>query len=522
MGRLPLRPLAALTAAALCASPAAAQLQLSFSDGVLGSAVDFALEGGAPGAAYVILPSFQVGPTPLSLLDPLDPRLLGVGLDLFTIATVGGLDGTGKAGASYGLPASPVLAGLPLFAQAVSLPGLLTLVDQVSNRTSFVLGGSGDVFPTLTADVARRAWHSASTLKDGRVLALGGVLVDPLVVGTPTARSSFFDPQTQSFSPAGLDLPTARFRHRAVTLDDGRILLSGGIGVGGVTAEVTLVDVASGTVANIAPMAQARVMHTMTKLNDGRVLVVGGSSNFTTTHPIGWPASVASPQATTEIWSPLTRTWSAGPLLPAPLTMPDAILLGSGKVLIIGGVKGGAAGQVAQSTGECYLFDPSTDQIAPTDFLPRGRLHTGNVRMANGDGMIAGGTTIDFSTQSTTVFNDAFKFDALTELWSGLPSIPALIRCGHLICVDDGMGGVYYILGNGLTSLDLATGTAVYQKNVYSIDSNLASWSLVGTLNQDQMGAAMVGLENADRVLFLGPGSGLAQPNGPKSDIMIR
>lgn len=518
LGRPPLR-LTALFAPLLLTAPAGAQLTLSFDGGVLGSSVDYTLDSGPPAAAYLILPSFQTGPTRLATFDPNDPRVLDIGVDLLGFAAGGTLGPTGEGGATYPLPALPALAGLPLYAQAVSLPGATTVVDQISNRTSFALGSTGDVFPALGPDVVRRMFHTSTPLKDGRVLTLGGQVVG---VGLPalTGASSLFDPEQQTFGPGGVDLPQPRTRHHTVTLDDGRLLVIGGIDQTGVTASCVFVDPFGGSVSQAPPMATARVMHTATKLADGRVLVAGGSAGFTLSHPIGHPASTNSAIATTELFDPLTNSWSPGPNLPFPLTMPDDILLGSGKVLLIGGIRN-VTGFGPDMSNDCFLFNPAVDSLALTDSLPRGRVHTGNITSASGDGLIAGGSTIDFGTGVTTVFNDAFRFSAASEQWSGLPPAPVFMRCGHLICVPDGQGGFYYIYGNGLSDLDIATGAAVYERRVLVLDGTLSSWSQLGTLSQDQMGAAMVPIDGGLRTAFIGPGQGPAAPDDPKSEILI-
>lgn len=518
-------PLARIFASAailsgLLATPADAQLTLEFKGGVLGDALDLSLSGGSAGSASVILPSFQPGPTPLSLIDPLDPRVLDVGLDLLGLATIGPVDATGAATASYAIPLAPALVGQTLYVQGFTVPGLVTFVDQLSNRIAFVLGDKGDVNQALSADVVRREFHTGNLLKDGRVLGLGGLVVGPSPAPVFTAASSIFDPQTQAFEPAGVDLPTPRARHRTVEFEDGRFMAIGGITPQGVSNQVTFVNPLTGLVQQGPPLNQARVMHTATVLVDGRVLVVGGSSDFTVPHPIGFPASTSTAIGTTEIYDPQSNAWTPGPSLPAPTTMVDAILLGSGKVLLIGGVVN-VVGQGPAMTNACFLFDPTNDTIASTDSLPRGRIHTGNSRTADGNGLIAGGSTIDFGSQTSTVLNDVFLFNRTQETWSGLPPTPTAMRCGHIICVSDGMGGFYYIYGNGLRSLDLPSGAALYERNVYRIDGALASWTLVGVLNQDQMGAAMVPIDDGARVLFHGPGQGNLPLDTPTAEILI-
>lgn len=69
----------------------------------------------------------------------------------------------------------------------------------------------------------------------------------------------------------------------------------------------------------------ARYGHTATRLDDGRVVIVGG---------LGIDGQLLS---SVEIWDPVGQTWSAGPNLPIPLVGHGAALLASGKVLVAGG-----------------------------------------------------------------------------------------------------------------------------------------------------------------------------------------
>jgi Galactose oxidase, central domain len=73
--------------------------------------------------------------------------------------------------------------------------------------------------------------HSGALLADGRVLLAGGV--DAVGVNTgadPVARAEIYDPAARSWAPAA-PLPAARSGAVAVTLKDGRVLLVGGYGM---------------------------------------------------------------------------------------------------------------------------------------------------------------------------------------------------------------------------------------------------------------------------------------------------
>ena len=75
-----------------------------------------------------------------------------------------------------------------------------------------------------------RSQHTATLLEDGRVLVAGGI-IPILDEGTPrplcpTARAEAYDPSTNEWADLGF-MPAPLAGHDAVTLPDGRVLLAG-------------------------------------------------------------------------------------------------------------------------------------------------------------------------------------------------------------------------------------------------------------------------------------------------------
>lgn len=126
--------------------------------------------------------------------------------------------------------------------------------------------------------------HASSTLLlDGRVLVVGGCVTAGTTCDTALASAEIYDPATGTWSPTG-SLADARWGHTATRLRDGRVLIAGGVDETNVTnrfAEVFDPAAAGGTGAFSSPggtMRAGRYLHTANMLPSGQVLFVGGAT----------------------------------------------------------------------------------------------------------------------------------------------------------------------------------------------------------------------------------------------------
>ena len=136
--------------------------------------------------------------------------------------------------------------------------------------------------PTDGMSTARES-HTATLLSDGKVLITGGNN------GTQSlATAELFDPASGKFTPTGT-MNAAREFHTATLRNDGTVLVAGGAeltsAAEGTTQEgllpesmatAELFDPASGTFTPTSDMASARARHAAILLPDGRVFVTGG------------------------------------------------------------------------------------------------------------------------------------------------------------------------------------------------------------------------------------------------------
>jgi hypothetical protein len=241
-----------------------------------------------------------------------------------------------------------------------------------------------------SAGTVTRLAHTATRLANGDVLFAGG-LID--LGGQPpdvTASAELLKAGTGMLEPTGsMILP--RSGHTATLLQDGRVLIAGGLIQSGTTDIATetaeLYDPASGTFSQTASMNEPRIFHSAIPLLNGKVLIVGMRS--------------------AELYDPATNTFTVTSGAPVARFDSIATLLADGKVLITGG----ALSYADMYAGPSELFDPVTEQFTPTGTMTIPRwAHTATL-LADGTVLIAGGwVDVDGenpATQTTEIYNPA-------------------------------------------------------------------------------------------------------------------
>jgi WD40 repeat protein len=219
-----------------------------------------------------------------------------------------------------GHAAAPLASGRVLIAGGWS-------PDGPTDTAEIYDAGSGRFERLSQRLTARRARPSATVLPDGRVLLAGGADADRL--GSRLKSAEVFDPKTRSFSPVG-PMSAGRISHTATLLRDGRVLVAGGRDEQiGVLATSEIFDPKTSRFQRTGSLAHARYKHSAALLSDGRVLVAGGSDER------DWRGATK----TAEIFDPTTGRWTQAPDMAAPrFKLPEAAArLSTGEVLIAGG-----------------------------------------------------------------------------------------------------------------------------------------------------------------------------------------
>jgi len=186
---------------------------------------------------------------------------------------------------------------------------------------------------------APRAFHSATVLNDGRVLVAGG-----LVSESGVDSIDIFDPATEAFTPNARHLETGRGGHTATLLPNGDVLFAGGFGK---SDDVTCVfgnscplnsaeiwDSRNGSLRTVFDhLKNARGYHTAFLAQNGDVVLTGGSKspNAINGESKNGLSSVESFQADEESFNLLSEAMS-------PRAKHAVIPVSQNSFVLVGGV----------------------------------------------------------------------------------------------------------------------------------------------------------------------------------------
>lgn len=183
-----------------------------------------------------------------------------------------------------------------------------------------------------------RASHHATLLKDGKVLISGGGRNPNEVL-----PFELYDPGSQTFSTLQMPGDTiARIENIIVRLDNGDVLMLGGVDFSGTRPANSVVKFTAGTssTAVAGTLGTQRAAPSGVQLLDGRILVTGGYDD-----------EKLQPLASVELYSPQSNNSTAGPAMFSVRMNHTTDLLPTGKAIVIGGDTGGIG---VSSTAELY------------------------------------------------------------------------------------------------------------------------------------------------------------------------
>ncbi|HEB53618.1 MAG TPA: hypothetical protein ENI87_10240, partial [bacterium] len=230
----------------------------------------------------------------------------------------------------------------------------------LSNPLSLLTGilGSTELFDPSTDTFSAgptllepRAFHTSTTLPNGRVLIAGGITLLPIVnIPTVSATAYLFNPASNSFGlPAFFS--GARFMHSATALDNGKVLLVGGLSLDLSTFLTTgnVADLVIGTRDDCQLFSQGFFFNTFTTVNglqvgragaalaplpNGGALIAGG---FELAIDLNNNTLAFGATASTDVFTPSPNTITPTGDMAAPRMLPLAANLPDGTVLVLGG-----------------------------------------------------------------------------------------------------------------------------------------------------------------------------------------
>lgn len=264
---------------------------------------------------------------------------------------------------------------------------LVTLAAAAAPARAGTFSLTGDIDPA-------RQYHTATLLPNGKVLVAGGYgsggvgwLID----------CQLYDPQKGAFGLTGR-LTTRRDAHTATLLPNGKVLVAGGeeVNEGGFSvllASAELYDPGSGLFANTGSMITGRELHTATLLPNGKVLIAGGED--------------AKGYAVTrsELYDPGIGAFTPTGGLSVGRYGHTATMLANGEVLIAGGERIDEDGfDIALASAEIY--NPSTGRFTATGSMRAARKHHTATLLRDGRVLVTGGEDNNgHALESAEVYN---------------------------------------------------------------------------------------------------------------------
>ncbi|MGO9789292.1 MAG: Kelch repeat-containing protein, partial [Solirubrobacteraceae bacterium] len=201
---------------------------------------------------------------------------------------------------------------------------------------------------------AQRA-GGAALLSTGEVLLVGGFNDDLQGDSSyqQSAAAEVYAPATNAWRSVS-SMSVGRADPTIAVLPGGDVLVAGGAtggyGEGQILTSAELYDPSTNSWSATASMSVGRAAAASASLPSGKVLVAGG---INAVNP-GNDNPTAPPLASAEIYGPASRSWSVVPDMSTGRSEAAAVLLPSGKVLVVGGISGFGSAQTVLASAEIY------------------------------------------------------------------------------------------------------------------------------------------------------------------------
>ena len=351
--------------------------------------------GGSGGSNPVPTPPAPTPPAPT--ISTISPTSNVAGSPAFTL-TVNGSNFLFSSVVNFGGTAVPttfvsatqLTAAIPAAAIASAGTATVTVTNPGpagSTAVNFVINAaSSGAFTATGSMTTARARHTATLLPNGKVLIAGGA---------QDRSAELYDPSTGMFTPTG-SMTTVQHDAPATLLQDGRVLIAG-------ETNAEIYNPAAGTFALTGAYADPTLVSiaTATLLQDGRVLLTGCTAQSCT--------------GAVDLFDPLTGKFSiTGPLhADRDEYSSTATLLTNGTVRVVESTFDPSPEDVV----EVYDSAIGTFTIVATDLMSAHEFSDA-VRLPNGTVLITGGDLPGGNAQS-----DAELYLPATRTWASAGSM---------------------------------------------------------------------------------------------------
>jgi len=353
------------------------------------------------------------------------------------------------------------------------LPILGGAVATQADGSLVFCGGSGPVAQTYDPRLEHFALGGASFgvgalsqstgLNDGRILFTGGLGLD----GQPTTAAAVYDPVTQQTITLAMGQPRAG--HAAALLGNGKVLVSGGfrtfnltdplLFLQGVQNTSELFDPTNNSFTPGANMLEARGLHTATSLQNGNVLVGGGLAVIPILN-IPYVSNTAYIFNATSNSFGLPRTFTGGRMFHTATRLPN------GRVLMTGGITLDLTvflqtlnplDIIIATLTDAVLFNPSgLGTFSTVPGMSDGRAGAALAALPDGGAVVVGGVKVTFNNQQqifeAVTLQTADRYSTTTNGFSATGA-PRAARVGALaVPLPD---GTVLIVGGGPTDAEV-------------------------------------------------------------------
>jgi pSer/pThr/pTyr-binding forkhead associated (FHA) protein len=262
-----------------------------------------------------------------------------------------------------------------------------------------------------------RRLHKAVSLPDGRVLITGGLGGESNTANGFLNSAEIYDPATGTFTwtagGATGGLNTARYNHQATLLYTGKVLIFGGVGPGNVVLDsAELYDPETDTFTTTDSMKTARNNALFTMLPNGKILVSNGSSDTTGT-----------PIQAVEIYDPATEKFTAAGNALVARYYNRIVRLDNGKTIFVGGQTTADTSSVTNTAELDNHGTGVTGTFSATGSLITGRRNFAHWSLPNGRILVAGGYNASGTVLSSAeLYTPLIGDEVDTTITSGPPT----------------------------------------------------------------------------------------------------